>query len=175
MSYDNRKNIQYYETFKNYIDSLIDRETRQGVRFHASYRLYKNIIWGVNTSWRFQKSERNLSRNLNSYLTFSRIPGVNIQTTLTVNFLKTNYLDSKIFGIRVSKEIVPRRLNGDLNYRWVAYDYLNYEQENRQHIIGANLSWNIIKRLSLYLNYEIILDDQEIQYHQIFSKLIQRF
>lgn len=175
VSYDNRKNIQYYETFKNYIDSLIDRETRQGIRFHASYRIYKNIIWGVNTSWRFQKSERNLSRNLNSYLTFTHIPGLNIQTTITANFLQTNYLNSKIFGLRVSKDIVSRKLIGDINYRWVDYDYLNYEMATRQNIIGADVSWNIIKGLSLYLNYEITLDDREVKYHQVFTKLIQRF
>jgi len=175
LSYDNRKNIQYYETYKNFIDKLIEEETRQGVRFHASYKLFKNVIWGINTGWRFQKSERNLSKNLNSYLTFSRIPGVNVRTTITANFLRTNYLDSKIFGIRLSKEIVSRKLNGDINYRWVDYRYLNYETESQQNIMGLNLSWNIIKRLSLYLNYEITFDSHEIDYHQIYSKIIQRF
>ena len=175
LSYDNRKNIQYYETYKNFIDKLIEEETRQGVRLHASYKLFKNVIWGINTGWRFQKSEKNLSQNLNSYLTFSRIPGVNIRTTLTANFLRTNYLDSKIFGISVSKEIIPRKLNGDINYRWVDYKYLNYELGTRQNIMGVNLSLNIIKRLSLYVNYEFTFDDQEIVYHQIFTKIIQRF
>lgn len=175
VSYDTRKNIQYYETFKNYIDSLIDRETRQGIRFHASYRINKYIVWGVNTSWRFQKSERNLSKNLNSYLTISQIPGLNIRTTLSANFLQTNYLNSKIFGIRVSKDMVLRKLYGDIHYRWVDYDFLDYEQKTSQNIIGANLSWNIFKGLSLYLNYEIALDEREIQYHQVFTKLIQRF
>jgi len=175
LSYDNRRNIHYYETYKNFIDRLIDEETRQGVRFNASYRIFKNVIWGVNTGWRFQKSERNLSRNLNTYLTFSRIPGVNIRTTLTANFLRTNYLNSKIFGIRISKEIVPRKLNGDIQYRWVDYDYLNYETASRQNIVGANLSWNIIKRLSLHLNYEITFDSHDIEYHQVYAKIIQRF
>jgi len=175
LSYDNRKNIHYYETYKNFIDRLIDEETRQGVRLNASYRIFKNVIWGVNTGWRFQKSERNLSKNLNTYLTFSRIAGVNIRTTLTANFLRTNYIDSKIFGIRVSKEIVPRKLNGDIQYRWVDYDYLNYETASRQNIVGANLSWNIIKRLSLYLNYEITFDDHDIRYQQVYTKIIQRF
>ncbi len=175
LSYDNRRNIYYYETYKNFIDRLIDEETRQGVRFNASYRIFKNVIWGLNTGWRFQKSERNLSRNLNTYLTFNRIGGVNIRTTLTANFLRTNYINSKIFGIRVSKEIVPRKLNGDIQYRWVDYDYLNYETASRQNIVGANLSWNIIKKLSLYLNYEITFDDHDIRYQQVYAKIIQRF
>lgn len=175
VSYDNRRSIHYYETYKNFIDQLIDEETRQGLRFHASYRIMKNVIWGVNTGWRFQKSDRNLSRNLNSYLTFSRIPRLNIRTTLTANFLQTNYIRSKIFGIRVSREIVARKLNGDIQYRWVDYDYLNYETSSMQNILGANLSWNIIKRLSLYLNYEITFDDHDIRYQQVYTKIIQRF
>jgi hypothetical protein len=175
LSYDTRKNIHYYETYKNFIDKLIEEETRQGIRLHASYRLIKNVIWGLNTGWRFQKSERNLSRNLNSYLTFSRIPGVNIRTTLTANFLRTDYLNSKIFGIRISKEFIPRKLNGDIQYRWVDYDYLNYETASRQNIMGINLSWNIIKRLYLYLNYELAFDDHEIEYHQVYAKITQRF
>jgi len=175
VSYDNRKNIHYYETFKNFIDQLIDEETRQGVRFHGNYRISKNIVWGLNTGWRFQKSDKNLSRNLNSYLTFNRIPGVNVRTTLTVNFLRTNYLDSKIFGIRISKDIVQRKLYGDIRYRWVDYDYLNYETASSQNIVGANLSWNIIKRLSLYANYEITFDSHDIHYHQFYTRIVQRF
>jgi hypothetical protein len=57
----------------------------------------------------------------------------------------------------------------------VDYDYLNYETASRQNIMGINLSWNIIKRLSLYLNYELAFDDHEIEYHQVYAKITQRF
>lgn len=174
-SYDNRKNVQYYETFKSFIDKLIEQETRQGVRLNASYRLIKNVIWGVNAGWRFQKSERNLSKNLNSYLTFSRIPSLNIRTTLTANFLQTNYLNSKIFGIRVSREIIPRKLDGNINFRMVDYRYLNYESVTKQNIASINLSWNIIKKLRLYVDYEGTFNHQHMLYHRIYTKIIQRF
>lgn len=174
-SYDSRKNVQYYETFKSFIDRLIEQETRQGIRLNANYRIYKNIIWGVNAGWRFQKSERNLSKNLNSYLTFSRIPSLNIRTTLTANFLQTNYLNSKIFGIRVSKDIIPRKLDGNINFRMVDYRYLNYESVTKQNIAGINLSWNIIRKLTLYMDYEGTFDHQNILYHRIYTKIIQRF
>ena len=139
VSYDNRKNVQYYETYKNFIDKLIEEETRQGVRLNANYRLFKNITWGVNTGWRFQKSDMNLSKNLNSYLTFNRIPSLNIRTTINANFLQTNYLNSRILGIRVSKDIIPGKIDGDINFRMVDYQYLNYETVTHQNIIGVNL------------------------------------
>lgn len=175
LSYDNRKNVQYYESFKSFIDKLIEEETRQGLRLNGNYRLFKNIIWGVNAGWRFQKSERNLSKNLNSYLTFSRIPSLNIRTTLTANFLQTNYLNSKIFGIRVSKEIIPRKLDGYINFRMVDYRYLNYESVTRQNIASINLSWNIVKKLRLYVDYEGTFNHQDMLYHRIYTKIIQRF
>jgi hypothetical protein len=175
VSYDNRKNIQYYETFKSFIDKLIDEETRQGIRLNANYRLFRHVIWGVNAGWRFQKSQRDLSKNLNSYLTFSRIPSLNLQTTLTANFLQTNYLNSKIFGIRVSREIIPKKLDGNINIRMVDYRYLNYESVTRQNIAGINLSWDIIKKLTFYVDYEGTFDHQDLLYHRIYTKIIQRF
>jgi len=174
-SYDNRKNIHYFETFKTFIDSLIEKESRQGVRLSANYRLFKNITWGINTGWRFQKSEKNLSKNLNSYLTFSRVPLLNIRTTITANFLKTNYLESRIFGIRISKEIVSNKLDGNINFRMVDYKYLNYESATHQNVMGINLSMRIIKKLTLYVNYEGTFDSQNIVYNRFYTKIIQRF
>jgi len=174
VSYDNRKNVQYYETFKSFIDQLIDEESRQGLRFNANYSLFNNITWGVNAGWRFQKSKKNLSKNLNSYLTFSRIPALNIRTTVTANFLQTNYLQSKIFGIRVSKELIPRKFQGGINFRMVDYKYLNYETVTKQNIAGINLSWNITKKLTFYIDYEGTIDHQGMLYHRIYTKIIQR-
>jgi len=174
-SYDNRRNIYYYETFKSFIDKLIDEETRQGVRLNASYRLLKNVTWGINTGWRFQKSNMNLSENLNTYLTFGRIPSLDVRTTVTANFLKTNYLDSKIFGIRLSREVIPKIMDADISYRMVDYRYLNYESATHQNIAGIDLSLNIIKKLTLYLDYEGTFDKQNIVYHRFYTKLIKRF
>lgn len=175
VSYDNRKNVQYYETYKSFIDKLIEQETRQGVRFRTNYRLFKNVTWGVNTGWRFQKSDRNLSKNLNSYLTFNRIPSLNIRATINANFLQTNYLNSRILGIRLSKDIVPGKIDGGVNFRVVDYDYLNYETATHQNIVGINLSMKIIKKLSLYVNYEGTFDSQNIVYSRFYTKIIQRF
>ena len=107
-SYDNRKNIIYYESYKNFIDQLIDDETRQGFRLGINYRPFKTISWGANTSVRFQKSKQNPSRNLSSYLTFSKLPFLNVRASLRANFLQTDFLDSQIFGIRFSKETHPQ-------------------------------------------------------------------
>lgn len=175
VSYDNRKNIIYYESYKSFIDQYLEDETRQGFRFGVNYRPFKFMTWGVNTSWRFQKSNSNDSKNLNTYLNFSRIPVLNIRATLSANFLQTSYLDSKIFGIRLSKEIIRRKLSSDFYFRMVDYQYKNSENTIHQTIGGASFSLRLLKQLTCYLYYEGTFDNRNQAFHRINTKLIQRF
>ncbi len=175
LSYDNRKNIIYYESYKSYIDQLIDDETRQGLRFNVSYRPFKFVTWGANVSWRFQKSDINLSKNLNSYLNFSRIPVIKASASLTANFLQTNYIDSRIFGLRLSKEIIPGKLNSDAYFRMVNYNYRNYENQIKQQIAGLDLSVNITRKLAFHVYYEGTFGKQNNTFHRFNTKIIQRF
>lgn len=175
LSYDNRKNIIYYESYKNFIDQLIDDETRQGLRLNASYRILKFVTWGANLSWRFQKSDMNVSKNLNTYVNISRLPFIKAQLSLSANFLQTNYIDSKVFGIRMSKDFLKGKVNGDLYFRYGEYQYKTNENTNRQKIFGASLSYRLMKKLSLYLYYEGTFDNIGYDYNRLNTKLIQRF
>ena len=175
LSYDNRKNIIFYESYKNFIDQLVDDETRQGLRLNASYRLFKLVTWGANLSWRFQKSDMNLSKNLNTYVNISRLPFIKAQLSLSANFLQTNYIDSKVFGLRLSKDLIKGKLNGDLYFRYGEYHYKANENTNRQEIIGASLSYRLMKKLSFYLYYEGTFDNIGYDYNRLNTKLIQRF
>ena len=174
-AYDNRKNVIYYESFKNYIDNLIEQETRQGMRFNFNYRPMRFMVWGVNVNWRFQKSDLNVSKNLNSYLTYSRVPVLNASATLTANFLQTGYLNSRIFGLRITKDIIPGKLNGELSFRMVDYDYKTYEYSTHQNIAGVNLTFRLTKKLGLYVYYEGIFDSGDNSYTLLNAKVIQRF
>lgn len=175
LSYDNRKNIIYYESYKSYIEQLIDNETRQGLRFNLNYRPFKLVTWGANASWRFQKGDMNLSKNLNSYLNISRIPWLKASASLTANFLQTNYLDSKMYGLRLERDIVPGKLNGELYFRMVDYRYTSSELHIQQKVVGTSLSWNITRKLALYVYYEGTFDKKVDTYHRVNTKLMQRF
>jgi len=175
LAYDNRKNIIYYESYKNYIDQLIEDETRQGLRVGGSYRFSKWINWGVNASLRFQKSGANESKNINSYLNFSRLPGINAMASLSANLLQTSYLDSKLFGAQISKDIIRNKLQGEVYYRLADYQYKNYEYKVRQHIGGLNFSWYISRNLGFYLYYEGTFDQKSIAFNRFNTKIIQRF
>lgn len=174
VSYDNRKNVIFFESFKNYIDQLIDEETRQGLRFNISYRPFKLISWGANASWRFQKSNTNNSRNFNTYVTVSRVPVIHGSVSFNANMLQTNFLDSKLFGVRYTRDLIKGKLNGDIYYRWVDYQYKQFEYKTHQDIGGVSLNWSITRKLGLYLYYEGAFDKRYDTISRYNTKLIYR-
>ncbi len=175
MSYDNRRNIIYYESYKNFIDQLIEDETRQGFRFGISHRATKYISWGVNTGFRFQKSSKNPSQNLNGHVSFSKVPFINARATLRANLLKTDFLNSKIFGLRLSKSIIRNKVDVEAYYRWVDYKYLVGDRVLDQNIAGANVSFRVQKNMSIHLFYEGVFDNSNKVYHRFNTRIIKRF
>lgn len=175
LSYDSRKNIIYYESYKSYIDQLIDNETRQGMRFGFNYRPFKSITWGANASWRFQKSNSNDSKNLNTYLNFNQIPLIKSSASITANFLQTSYINSKIYGLRLTKDVFKGKLNVEAYYRRVDYNFPVYGYSTNQNIVGGSLSWQIMKKLSAYVFLEKTFDSQNNNYLMVNTKLMQRF
>lgn len=174
-SYDNRRNIIFYESFKSYIENIIDQETRQGMRAGLSVRPIKYVTLGANASWRFQKSDMNLSKNLNSYLNISRIPFINARMSLRANFLETNFLNSKIFAVRMSKDIIKGKLSSDVYFRMVDYQYKTSDYSVEQKVVGANVNIRLAKKLSLYLYGEKTFDNLNRKLTRINSKIIRRF
>lgn len=174
-SYDNRNNIIYYESYKSYIDQLIEDETRQGFRLGVNHRLSRNINWGVHSSLRFQKSKDNLSRNFSGHIAYNQVPVIDARVTVRANVLQTNFLDSRIFGARISRGFLNDQLDGEVYYRWVDYLYKNSDRTIHQDIVGASLSYRLKQRISVHLFYESVLGSTSENYQRINAKLIKRF
>ena len=174
-SYDTRKNIIYYESYKNFIDQLIEDESRQGLRLGFNHRITKKISWAVNGGMRFQTSQKNPSKSLRGHITYSRVPFIKARATLRASFLQTDFLDSQIFGARMSKELVRGKLSADIYYRWVDYKYKIGDRVLHQDIGGVSLSLRIQKQLSLHLFYEGVLDNTNQIYHRFNARIIKRF
>jgi hypothetical protein len=173
-SYDARKNIIYYETYKNFIDQLLEDETRQGLRFNFHYRPLNKISIGSSAGYRFQKGQPEPSTNLHSYITISSIPGIRASATVSTVWIRSPYLEGFIYGARVGRDLVKGKIFSELELRNVSYRYAYTEDPLRQTIAGARFSWRLTKKLSLTLNYE-----GEIQMHKInnrlYSYITQRF
>ena len=174
VSYDARKNIIYYETYKNILDQLLEDETRQGLRFSINYKPFKKITIGSNAGYRFEKNTAVASKNLYSYLTISRIPKLNMSATLTTVWIQSPYLDGLIYGLRISRDLVKGKLFGEASYRIVDYKYKSTEYALIQSIVGLNLSWRITRKISLSVNYEGEIRESELS-NRIYSNIIHRF
>ncbi|TNE53733.1 MAG: hypothetical protein EP344_14785 [Bacteroidetes bacterium] len=175
LAYDNRKNIIFYESYKNFIDQLIDQETRQGLRASISYRPLRRLTVGINSSWRFQKSDLNSAKNLNTYVSYSSIPGIKAAASLSAIFLETNYISSRNYGIKLNRNFWKGKFSTEVYYRNLSYRYLNLETKKHQDIIGASVSWRLYKNLLLFLYVENTLDDTDYNNTRFNTKLMQRF
>ena len=174
ISYDARKNVYYYETFKNQIDSIIDRETRQGLRFQFMYRPFKLVSWGGSAGYRFQKTDPTPSINANSYIYLNGIPGIQSSATLNATLLKSNYIDGMVYGITLNRDILSGKIYTELQYRLVNYTYKNTNISLRQDIGEFSLSWRIAKKLTLSADYEATFE-KDNNSKRLYMNLIQRF
>ena len=158
LSYDARKNIYYYETFKNQIDSIIDRETRQGLRFNFNYRPFKKMVWGGNAGYRYKKSDLSPSINANTFLSYTQVPWINAYATLDVTYLKSSYMNGMVYGASLSRDLLDGNLYGELKYRLV--DYVNPISATKliQNIADCSISWRLAKRLMLSADVEGTLE-----------------
>ena len=176
LSYDARKNIYYYETFKNQIDSTIDRETRQGYRFNFNYRPFKKVVWGGNAGYRFMKSDKTPSVNANTFLSYSQVPWIHAYATLDVTYLKSNYLNGMVYGASLSRDLFDGKLYGELKYRLVNYDSNNSTSTLMQNIAECSLYWRIAKKLMLSVDFETTLEAKPVgNSESVYLSLTQRF
>ena len=157
-SYDTRKNIIYYETFKSYADSLLEAETRQGFRFRLNIRPANKIITGISFGYSSRGESIQPSTNYNIFLTYTQLPGV--QGSLSANYtrLNTNYVDGNLFGVSLFHDLISGLSNFTLGYRYVSYQYTATDYELKQQIASAGIYINLIRSLTLTVSYEGIFE-----------------
>ncbi len=173
-SYDGRKNVMYYETYKSFIDRILESEMRQSLRLQADYRITRNLAFGLQSGYRFLKSDPHPSKNLYSYLTYSQIPGLKISATLSGTYLESNYLNGKIYGASLSRDFFQGKLYTGIGYRYVDYRYPESLLNTIQNIGEMNLSWQFTRTMSFSVNYEGTFEKQN-QYNRVYLQLRKRF
>jgi hypothetical protein len=173
-SYDTRKNVIYYETYKSGLDSLLEKEKRESFRLTANYRLNKNMILGVQSGYRYLKSDPNPSINMRGYFTFNRIPGLNLAATLNATYLESNYMNGSILGISFSRDFLSRKLHTEIGYRYVDYLLPESSQSVRQNTGTADISWQFYRNMMFSVYYEGAFEQNNI-FHRLNLQLRKRF
>lgn len=173
-SYDNRRNIIYYESYQTFIDQLVAQETRQGFRLQMNYSPFKSISINASTFYRYQGDNPIPTKNYVGNINFNNIPGLKMNLAVNANLLESYYFKGTIIGGRVSDDFLKGKINAELNYRNVNYTFFNSETSLKQHIAGFNLNFNLLKKTSLILSYEGTFEPKTT-YHRYFITAIQRF
>jgi hypothetical protein len=173
-SYDARKNVMYYETYKSYIDRILESEIRQGFRLQANYSITRDLVMGVQAGYRYLKSDPHPSRNVYGYLTYSQIPGVKVSATLSATYLESSYMNGNLYGLTLSRDFLNGKLQTGIGYRYVDYKLPENQLSVPQNIAEMNLSWQFMRGLSFAVSYEGTFE-QVNQYNRIYLQLRKRF
>jgi hypothetical protein len=174
LSYSARNNVIYYETYKDFLDRLLETEALQGWRGQVNYHPVKNLYAGISGGYRFRKEDPKPSQNLYGYITYSQVPGIGGSVTLSTTWLETSYLNGMVYGLAISRDLIQGKLSAELKYRYVDYLYKNAESDLVQHVGDANLSWKVLRQLFLSVCYEGTFEDA-LLYHRLYVNLSQRF
>jgi hypothetical protein len=158
LSYDARKNVIYYETYKNFIDSVFENETRQGFNIRMNIKPVKKVFVGLSGGYRYQKNDVKPARNFGGYISYSQLPLVGITPTLSYTKLITSYIEGDVAGARLSRNIGN---NFDLSvyYRNIQYKFYSSIASLNQNSVSVNLSTILFRPVFLSISYEGIFEN----------------
>lgn len=166
LSFDARRNVYYFETYKSRTDSLLEREMRQGLRFRFNYRPFKFLTWGGTAGYRLNTPASHETMYATSFLSVPKIAGIDASLTLTGTALQTTNLFGYIAGGAISKDFMDGKLNAEIEYR----KDLIFTQD----IANLSFSWRLNKKLMLSADFETTLDSRHLT-ERVFINLTQRF
>jgi hypothetical protein len=173
-SYDNRKNIIYYESYKSFINQILEIEARQGLSFQASYYDQKNLSFGAKAGYRFPNKNSKETINLYGFVSYYNIPVIKSNAIVSVNYIETSYVNGKILNLNISRDFLQGAFYLDIGYQLVDYSYVGNETSALQNVINMNISWNLPKGISISANYETTLEKQ-VQNNRLNLQLRKRF
>jgi hypothetical protein len=173
-SYSARQNVIYYETYKNYLDKMLEEATLQGYMLQFTIRPVNRLSIGLTGAYRFMKQDPRPTKNIYGYISYSQIPGIGITPTISYTWLETAYIQGKIYSAGISRDFARGKVSMGLSYRYVDYVYSFSETTVNQNLAEVDFTWRIIRKLSLSLYYEGTFEKVD-QFNRIYAQLNYRF
>jgi hypothetical protein len=173
-SYDARKNVIYYETYNTFTDRILENELRQGFRLNANWRTANNMMFGLQSGYRFLKSDPRPSANIHGYFTYSRVPVLNISATVSATYLESAHMTGKIAGLRLSRDFSEGKVQAGMGYHFVDYTLPETTPDVIGHTGEADLYLQVFEKLTLGVNYEVSFESQDV-YNRIYIQVRRRF
>lgn len=174
LSYSSRQAIIYYETYKTIVDQLLEQASTQGVNFQTDFRPFKGMIVGFRAGYRNNDNNARETKNLHTYLHITRIPWLQLASSVSATLIATPYIDGSIYSISFYKDFLRGRLNTNLSYRYVDYLYLSGEFNQIQHMAELGLGYRLFGKLFVNLNTEHSFE-KTLTAHRVYFSITQRF
>ena len=173
-SYDQRKNVLFYETYKSLIDSVYQNEQRQSFRLRANYRITQNMSLGLESGYHFSRSDPRPSKNIYGYLTYVQIPGLRVSVTLNGTYLESVYMTGKVLGADISKDLFQGRFQASAGYRYEDYTLPESLLSVKQNIGEMSIFWLLSAKISFSANYEGTFEKHN-KYNRLYLMIRKRF
>lgn len=171
-TYDARRNPVFHETYRTSLDSLIENELRQTLRFGADLRIRGNMNAGLRSSIRILPSDSRESMNLSGYFTWRSQGRSMLSATLSGNYLQTSIMDGYYSSLTLRKNSGKVQAGAGYSY----YSFALGENTGRtfRHTARADITIRFTQKTFLVADYELALE-QLLNSHFIFLQLTQRF
>ncbi|MFZ2323056.1 MAG: hypothetical protein WAV89_05090 [Ignavibacteriaceae bacterium] len=174
LSYDARKNVYYYETFKSISDSILENETRQGFRARSTIRPFNYLTIGLQYGYRYSKSDAKPSRNFGGYISYTILPLIRSSIGINVNRLLSNYLNGYVYSINLNKSLTALRSDISVGFRKTDYSFINNALKLDEKALLTNFSTNIFNPFLFAISYEGVFESTR-SYGRILLDLTTRF
>jgi hypothetical protein len=120
------------------------------------------------------KSDPHPSRNLYGYLTYNKVPWIGASATLSATLLESGYLNGNIYCLNLLRDFLEGKVQTGMGYRYVDYTFPENSGNILQNIGEASLSWQILDKMSISINYEGTFEN-EFRYDRIYLQIRKRF
>ncbi len=154
LSYDARRSVIYYQTFKSLYDSLFQNLIRQGYRLSFFIRPLSETFINLGGGYSYQKGDVKPSKNIIVSLTQSELPLVNISVSLSFNRIYSNYLTGSVYGVTLSKYIPVNFTSISAGFSKLHYNFIGISNYLDQKIASVQISTRLINQIFINFYYE---------------------
>lgn len=157
LSYDVRKNVIYYETYRSFIDSVLFNETLQGLRIGFNTTAIKNLSISLRSGFRNMGNDARSSSDYGLSIYYSNVPYIAGYISANVGYLKSVYVEGLNFGVGYSRNLLEN-LYTTIGYRNINYEFSRGGSKLGQNIVSLDLNYTVNKTFNLGLNYEGVFE-----------------
>ncbi len=173
-SYDARKNVMYYETYKTFADSILESAMRQGYSLRLNIRPLNGLFIGGNFGYRFSPDDPRPSRNAGISISYFMLPVLESSLYGGYNWIESGYLNGNYYNLSLNKDLFNGLMNVLLGYKMVDYQFQNGNYHLIQKIGDIDLAFRMNRSLYFTLSYEGTFQEKT-SYGRLYLSLNYRF